>query len=149
MRRVATFVALSAAALSIAAAWPADAAAEALEQELATLLIEHPQIRGAEKTLQASEQTIAIARAAYLPQVTLTGDYGPELIDSPPTRQAGDGADFLRSRTNATLNMVQRLFDGNATQRTRCARHNSIARSLPCRLREPGRIFCSKTIPHI
>lgn len=110
MRRLNLF-----AVLSITLALQNAAGAETLEQELATLLTEHPTIRGSEKNLQAAAETINIARAGYLPQINLTGDFGPQLIDSPTTRGRGEGEDFARPQTTSTLILTQNLFDGYAT----------------------------------
>jgi adhesin transport system outer membrane protein len=103
------------AVLSITLVLQNAAGAVTLEQELATLLTEHPTIRGSEKNLQAAAESIEIARAGYLPQLNLTGDFGPQLIDNPTTRGRGEGNDFARPQTTSTLIMTQNLFDGFAT----------------------------------
>ncbi len=92
-----------------------DARANPMEIELTGLLVKHPQIRAAEKSLQSSRQGVGVAIADFYPSVTLTGDMGYENISSPSTRAANeDGDAFGRTRNNASLTVTQNLFSGYA-----------------------------------
>ena len=87
------------------------AVAQSFEDSLARLLDEHPRIRAAEKGLSATDEGIGQARAAFLPQVSLSADHGYEYIDSPDRRQdPGDPSSL--PRTKATLTATQNLFSG-------------------------------------
>ena len=54
--------------------------ASSLEEELAALLLDHPNIRAAYKTVESSRQGIAHAKSAYYPQVSISGDIAQEVI---------------------------------------------------------------------
>ena len=97
----------------ILAAQPA--AANPLEKELATLLLDHPQIQAAIKTTEANGYAIDKAKGGYYPKISMLGDVGPEMIDSPGTRAIGDGGDFTRTRKTASLTVTQNLFNGSLT----------------------------------
>ena len=62
-----------------------------LETELAGLLLDHPQNKAAAKILEAQRREIDIAKADYLPTVTTTSEAAQEIVDSPGTRNEGDG----------------------------------------------------------
>ncbi|MGB0682064.1 MAG: TolC family outer membrane protein [Magnetovibrionaceae bacterium] len=111
------FLILTLAALSgmIIMAGNGTARAASMESELMKLLQTHPQILEAEKQVEAAREAIDEARSGYLPDVNMTGDFGPEVVDSPSERESGDGEIETRSRSNATLNVTQSLFDGFST----------------------------------
>ena len=67
-------------------AWNAGAAAQTLERELGTILVDHPQVQGAMKTIEAARYGINRARGPMFPKINVTGDSGPEKVDTPPTR---------------------------------------------------------------
>lgn len=91
------------------------AAANPLEKELARLLLDHPQIQSAIKTTEANGYAVDKAKGAYYPKISMLGDVGPEMIDSPGTRAIGDGGDFVRTRKTASLTVTQNLFNGSLT----------------------------------
>ncbi len=100
----------------------------ALESELAGLILDHPQIRAAEKTLEAQRKGIGIANAGFFPSISTTSETGHELVDSPGTRNETDGQQGkASSRTNYTQNLTvtQNLFNGFQTSaQARTARLN-------------------------
>ncbi len=102
----------------LAAAWlPTVAGANPIEAELTGLLVNHPQIKAAEKSLQSSRQGVGVALSALYPTVSVTGDVGLEVIDNPSTRadNAPNANDFARTRNVAGLTISQNLFKGFAT----------------------------------
>lgn len=105
--------ALLAAGAALAAAGAASA--NPLRDELSQLVREHPQIRAAEKTSESVRQEIGKAQAGYLPRLSVTGDTGPEVIDSPAERAQGDDKVSSRQRYTAGANLTQNLFAGGAT----------------------------------
>ncbi len=104
----------------------ADAAsANPLGVELRSLLTTHPQIKAQEKALESAGREINKARADYLPQVSVSGDIGPERVDSPAQRSRTGIPDkeWMRTRNTAGVTVTQNLFDGLATtSATRSAR---------------------------
>jgi len=107
-RRLSTVFLMAASLLS-----PTIASALPLETELGYLLLEHPNIHAAEKTLESTRLSVDVAESSLLPTVSLTADTGPQLIDSPSTR--ANGKDFKRTKQVATLTVTQNLFDGSLT----------------------------------
>jgi adhesin transport system outer membrane protein len=91
------------------------AAATSLEKELANLLLDHPQIQAAAKNVEASHYNLAKSRAGFFPKVSTTGSVGPSIIDSPSTRQVGDGGDFTRTEIIGGVTVTQNLFNGFLT----------------------------------
>lgn len=72
---------------------------------------EHPEIRAAERSVEAARANIRVADSAYLPSLALNSDYGHEWIDSPERRLTpGDSSSLPRSK--ATLTLTQNLFSG-------------------------------------
>lgn len=99
---------------ALVTAWSAPAAAQNLIDELQSLVESHPQIRSKEKSVSSAEEGIRAARSGYLPTVKLTGDSGPEYVDSPARRQT-EGHRYYKGRETTGLVVTQRLFDGFAT----------------------------------
>lgn len=94
----------------------ADASAQSIEDEVAYLLRNHPQLKGLRNQVEASEEGINRAFSGYLPTVEFSGDYGYESTDSPARRAAVPDAEALRTaRTKATLTVTENLFDGFRT----------------------------------
>ena len=92
----------------------AGAAAEPLSSEVQHLLQTNPRVLGAVKQLEAAEHEVRVARADYLPTVSLRGDAGPEYIDTPSSRRLrGEAGRSDLVRRTASLAVTQRLFDGN------------------------------------
>jgi adhesin transport system outer membrane protein len=107
---------LSAGILGLGMAVAASAAT--LEEELAGLMQDHPNIRAAYKTVESSRQGIKSAKSAYYPQVSISADVAHEVINSPSERNQGDGQQgkpSSRTPQSATLSMTQNLFNGFAT----------------------------------
>lgn len=91
-----------------------DASAQLLNEELRGLVESHPQIQAKRKSVSSAEEGIGVARAGYLPTVKVTGDTGPEYVDS-PTRRSTEGQPYYKGRETAGLVVTQRLYDGNLT----------------------------------
>jgi len=108
--------------------WSAQATAATLEEELAGLVLDHPQIRSAIKNQEAQRKGISIATANYYPTVSATTETAQEVIDSPGTRTARANEDNTHSsRTAYTSNLTisQNLFNGFQTEsQVRTARLN-------------------------
>ncbi|MGB0670093.1 MAG: TolC family outer membrane protein [Rhodospirillales bacterium] len=92
------------------------ARSQPLEAELDFLIRTHPKINEARKRVESARQEVESAKGSFLPTVTATGDYGPEVIDNPTERASGDGEIEPRARTNAGVTVTQNLFDGFNTQ---------------------------------
>lgn len=88
---------------------PGFAHALPLETALGYLLIDHPNIRAAEKTLESSRLGVDQASAGLLPTLSLAGDAGPQFIDDTTVD------DYTRAKQTATLTVTQNLFDGSST----------------------------------
>ncbi|MGE5475217.1 MAG: TolC family outer membrane protein [Bacteroidales bacterium] len=101
-------------ALALATAWTGPAQAQVLADELQGLVETHPQILAKQKGVSSSEEGIRAARSGFLPTVRLTGDTGPEYVDSPARRNT-EGRRFYKGRETTGLVVTQRLFDGQAT----------------------------------
>ncbi|MBT3660221.1 MAG: TolC family protein [Rhodospirillaceae bacterium] len=109
-------------------------AAAPLNNELAGLLLDHPQIRAAAKTLEASRNGVGQAAAGYFPTVSATAETGHELVDSPAERSSTDGqAGNPSSRTpqTASLTVTHNIFNGFLTDsQVRTARLNKEISSI-------------------
>lgn len=90
------------------------AGAAPLQEELQTLLQTHPDVRAAERRLDQSSAAVNEARAPYLPQLRISGEYGYENVDSPVARAAGQPA-VEQSREVGRFTMTQKVFDGFRT----------------------------------
>ncbi len=93
------------------------ALANPINVELTGLVINHPSIRAAEKSLQSSRQGVNAAVADFYPTVSVSSDAGYENINSPTTRTDNepDATPFGRTRNTASLSLTQNLFSGYAT----------------------------------
>jgi adhesin transport system outer membrane protein len=105
---------MASCALALATAWTPPAAAQVLVDELRGLIETHPQIQAKQKNLSSAQENIRAARSGYLPTVKVTGDSGPEYVDS-PTRRQTEGHRYYKGRETTGLVVTQRLFDGYAT----------------------------------
>ncbi len=85
--------------------------AETLNQELKVLLSTHPQLHAASKAVNSAKSARTEAFSGFLPQVTLSGDYGYEYTDS-PARRANPGDALDTTRNSVTLTVTENLFDG-------------------------------------
>ena len=117
---------VAASALCAIAAGPV--AAASLEEELATLLIDHPNIRAAAKGVESQRQEVKRVMSDFLPRLQATSDISHEVINSPAERNAGDGQEgkpSARTAQRASLTMTQNLFNGfQTTSQVRTARLN-------------------------
>jgi len=108
--------------------WSGFATAGTLEEELAGLVLDHPQIRSAAKNQEAQRKGISIATANYYPTISTTTETSQELVDSPGRRNATDGEEGKPSSRTANthnLTITQNLFDGfQTTSQVRTARLN-------------------------
>ncbi len=91
------------------------AVANPLESELADLIKSHPQIRASGKNLEAQRQAVGVAIADFYPQISATGDIGPEVIDNPSTRSSDPENVYTRTKNTAGLTLTQNLFNGYRT----------------------------------
>ena len=105
---------LAAASLLAIAVTPGAAFAQSMVEELAVLLDSHPLIKAKSNLVSGSAEAVSAARAGYLPTVKLTGDTGPEYVNS-PTRRQTEGESFFKGRETVGVVVTQRLFDGFAT----------------------------------
>ncbi|MFQ5763676.1 MAG: TolC family protein, partial [Rhodospirillales bacterium] len=119
-------VVLAAGAMGLGVVGAASAAS--LEQELAVLLLDHPNIRAAYKTVESSRQEVKRTLSGFYPQLTGTSEIGQEVIDSPAERQQGDGQEgkpSSRTAERASFAMTQNVFNGLlTTSQVRTARLN-------------------------
>ena len=105
---------LVASSLLAMAAAPSAAYAQRMADELEILLQSHPLLKAKSSLVSGSTEAITAARAGYLPTVKLTGDAGPEYVNS-PTRRSTEGEAFFKGRETVGLVVTQRLFDGYST----------------------------------
>lgn len=92
----------------------APAQAESMVDELRVLLETHPMIKAKSNVAAGGAEAVTAARSGYLPTVKLTGDTGPEYVNS-PTRRNTEGEAFFKGRETVGVMVTQRLFDGFAT----------------------------------
>jgi outer membrane protein, adhesin transport system len=123
--RIPSVVVLAGALCAVAVA---PAAAASLEEELATLLLDHPNIRAASKTVESQRQEVKRTMSDFLPRVQALSEATYEHINSPAERNAGDGQEgkpSSRTAQRASIAMTQNLFNGFlSTSLVRTARLN-------------------------
>jgi adhesin transport system outer membrane protein len=98
----------------LATTWSNSVSAQVLIDELQDLVSTHPQIQAKQKNVASAQENIRAARAGYLPTVKVTGDSGPEYVDS-PTRRQTEGRRYYKGRETSGVVVTQRLFDGFST----------------------------------
>lgn len=106
-------------------------AANDLRTELRHLLETHPRLLAARKSVDAASEGVREARSGYLPKVTLSGDAGPEVVDS-PSRRSTEGETFSDTRRSSTLTVTQNVFEGfrvDAVNRIAALEKNSTGQS--------------------
>lgn len=104
--------------------WTASALGAVLEEELAGLLLDNPQIRSVAKTLEAQRQAIGVAASGYYPTVSTTTETAQEVINSPAQRNT-DGKPSSRTAYTNNITVTQNLFNGfQTTSQVRTARLN-------------------------
>jgi adhesin transport system outer membrane protein len=102
------------ASMAIPALMPGPAAAQDMRVELRHLLESHPRLLAARKSLDAASEGVREANSGYLPKVTLRGDVGPEVVDS-PSRRSTEQETFSDTSRSSTLTVTQNVFDGYYT----------------------------------
>lgn len=102
-------------AAGAALCWGGAADANPLEKELASILVEHPQIQGAMKNIEAARYGIERARGPMFPRIAVAGDTGPEIVDSPSTRASESGSDVTRTHIVGSVTVTQNVFNGFLT----------------------------------
>lgn len=89
-------------------------AAAPLAEELHALVTTHPDISAAKHRLDQAGNRIWEARAPFLPQLRLEGEYGYEETDSPVQRNQGLGS-VRQAREVGRFTVTQKVFDGFRT----------------------------------
>ena len=89
--------------------------ANPIETELKYLLDSHPKIREAEKTLESRGASIREVKSQYFPRVSISGEMGPQTVDSASERAANNGEPWSGFKNIAGLNVTQSVFDGFRT----------------------------------
>jgi adhesin transport system outer membrane protein len=93
---------------------PLPVCAQTLDRELEGLIRTHPEIAARQKAVEAAGEGVNEAFAGFLPRVDVSGEAGPQVIDSPITRDSGQGtAETVKEVYGVRLR--QNLFDGFAT----------------------------------
>ncbi len=93
------------------------AQAQSLIDELCNASDNHPKLQAKRSSISAAGEGIGVARAGYLPTVRVTGDAGPEYVDS-PTRRSTEGHRYYKGRETSGLTITQKIFDGFLTDAT-------------------------------
>lgn len=93
-----------------AALVPATSDAVTLRDELAGMLSDHPRLQAEKARAAAAQAQVRRAFAGFLPTLALSGDIGPEYIDSPANTSS-----TRLNRRKTTLTLTQNVFDGFRT----------------------------------
>ncbi|MDA0230871.1 MAG: TolC family protein [Proteobacteria bacterium] len=90
------------------------ASAQSLQEEVAQLLVNHPQIRAARQNVASSEEGENAAFAEYLPRISAFSDFGYERIDSPgrTTATPGQGPFTTGQARQTSVTLTQTVFNG-------------------------------------
>lgn len=117
-----------------------DAAAQTMNTELASLLVNNPRLKSSEKTLLGAGEAVKKSYAGYLPTALLSGDAGYQWIDSPTRRATPTFGSYSRGAQTSTITLTQNLFDGwkttanidsaTAARDSTAAQHESTVQSL-------------------
>ncbi|MDZ4776565.1 MAG: TolC family outer membrane protein [Alphaproteobacteria bacterium] len=101
------------ALLAAAGLAPGAANADSLEDALASAYKTNPTLDGARQQARQADETFAQARAAFLPQVGVTGSYGSQLrITETETIIGTQRSKNTFEPQNATITASQSLFEG-------------------------------------
>ncbi len=106
----------------------ASVSASTLQEAIETTINTNPDVLAAGNERNAVAEEVKQARAGYFPTVDLTLGTGWETSENPTTRAAGKGDHESFNRDEASLQLRQMLFDGNATEnevKRQMARTNS------------------------
>ncbi|WP_421682629.1 TolC family outer membrane protein [Stutzerimonas urumqiensis] len=101
--------------LPLAAALPFAAHAQSLQEAMRSALESHPEIHAGVHARLAAEAELSAAKGGYLPRIDAVGGYGREGTDNPSGRADGEHDYETLTRSEASLNLEQMLFDGFAT----------------------------------
>jgi TolC family type I secretion outer membrane protein len=116
-RRLALVGAVSALVLSLGAVQPPRAAAETLQEALASAYRTNPNLKAARRALGATNEAVPQARSGWRPSVQVRGQAGRQRTDT----QVDDPGPFQRSGVNYTsplsssLEVRQPLYRGGST----------------------------------
>jgi len=81
-----------------------------LGDELSFALERNPRLRAASQGLLAAREDVAASRSVFLPQVSVSGDVGPEHIDNPSASFTRGTSEYVRE--TAGLTVTQNVFSG-------------------------------------
>jgi outer membrane protein, adhesin transport system len=101
---------MAATVLMSVAVVPTSSDAQTLREELAVVLASHPRLKAEKSRAAAAKAEVQRAFAGFLPTLALTGDVGPEYIDSPARTSSTQ-----LTRRKTTLTLTQNIFDGYRT----------------------------------
>ena len=93
--------------------------ARPLADELQALLVEHPLIKSARKTVESADRGRDVARAGYMPRLNIASDKGPESITSRSFTPGADG--LINSSTSVSMtpqasDLTRRKFSATIEQ---------------------------------
>ena len=111
---------------------PSAAQALSLDEAVAIAVGGHPRVYGAKAAEEVAVDTVDVERATYFPEINAFTGSGYVRTDNPgtagrSTRPAAKGTVVnVLGRTDATVTLTQRIFDGFETlSRTRSAEHSA------------------------
>lgn len=85
--------------------------ARPFKAELEDLIRTNPKLLAAAKSVEAAREGVREADSEYLPQVSVSGDIGPQYVDS-PSRRAVQAESFRGTAQTSTLSVTQNIFQG-------------------------------------
>lgn len=104
-------VLMATGALSVFSLVPLSAGAVTLQEELKSLLANHPRLAAEQSLVKSADAKIDEAYAGFLPTVGVAGDTGHESINKPGFVKTSD-----LNRNKVTLTVSQNLFSGFGTR---------------------------------
>ena len=111
---------------------PSTAQALSLDEAIAIAVGGHPRVYGAKAAEEVAADTVDVERATYFPEINAFTGSGYVRTDNPGTRDRNGvgsthrGPVNVLGRTDATVTLTQRIFDGFETlSRTRSAEHSA------------------------
>lgn len=88
------------------------------------MIAEHPQIQSQRAEVESARQAVVGARSGYLPEVAVSGSYGPTRIEV-DRADTGPQETFSENQQTARFSVTQNLFDGFETPaQVKVARYN-------------------------
>ncbi|HLJ63386.1 MAG TPA: TolC family outer membrane protein [Stellaceae bacterium] len=88
---------------------PSASFAQSIRETVQIAIDSNPRVAGAVDNRRTADAELRQARGLYLPQVNLSGGYGPEYSDNSFTRTSGNAKHF---RQDISAILTQRLYDG-------------------------------------